>query len=104
VGNLPALCGFRSTCLDEFVIAESLNDLLFMANTSTCWKWSAFRDLIDVPKAIVGQTQIFPSWIAFLGYALALILLLGGGSVNWIIIAFPLWVALSSSCILIQDR
>jgi hypothetical protein len=55
-------------------------------------------------STIVMQTWILPRWIAFLGYALAVTLLLGGGSVSWIVVVFPLWVALISSCILIQDR
>ncbi|WP_263367855.1 hypothetical protein [Edaphobacter bradus] len=55
-------------------------------------------------STIFAQTRILPRWIAFLGYALAVILLLGVGSVNWIVIVFPLWVALISGCILIQDR
>jgi hypothetical protein len=55
-------------------------------------------------STIFAQTRILPRWIAFLGYALAAILLLGGGSFSWIIVVFPLWVALISECILVQDR
>jgi hypothetical protein len=55
-------------------------------------------------STIFAQTWILPRWIAFLGYALAVALLLAGGSVTWIIMIFPLWVALISACILIQNR
>jgi len=55
-------------------------------------------------STIFAQTRILPKGIAFLGYALGAILLLGVGSVNWIIIVFPLWVALISGCILIENR
>jgi hypothetical protein len=55
-------------------------------------------------STIFMQTRILPRWVAFLGYALALILLLSVGSVNWIVVVFPLWVALISACILIQNR
>jgi hypothetical protein len=48
------------------------------------------------------QTPTLPRWIGFLGYALAALPLLGGGRFNWIVIVFPLWVALISGCILIQ--
>jgi hypothetical protein len=39
--------------------------------------------------------------MAFLGYALAAILLLSFESIVWVSLAFPLWVFLFSSCILI---
>lgn len=55
-------------------------------------------------STIVVQTRILPRWVAFLGYVLGVILLLAIGSFNWIAIVFPLWVALISGCILIQDR
>jgi hypothetical protein len=55
-------------------------------------------------STIFTRTRILPRWVAFLGYALAAALLLAGGSVTWIIMVFPLWVALISACILIQNR
>ena len=55
-------------------------------------------------STIFTRTRILPRWVAFLGYALAAALLLAGGSVTWIIMVFPLWVALTSGCILIQNR
>jgi hypothetical protein len=42
-------------------------------------------------STIFAQTRILPRWIAFLGYALATILLVGVGNISWIIIVFPLW-------------
>jgi hypothetical protein len=55
-------------------------------------------------STIFRRTRILPRWIAFLGYVLAVILLLAIGSFTWIVIVFPLWVALISGCILIQNR
>jgi hypothetical protein len=55
-------------------------------------------------STIFAQTRILPRWVAFLGYALAVILLLSVGSVNWVVLVFPLWVALISGYILSQDR
>jgi hypothetical protein len=49
------------------------------------------------------QTRIFPRWMAFLGYLLALVLLLSVGVVEWIPLVFPLWVLLISIHILIQN-
>jgi len=46
---------------------------------------------------------IFPRWMAFLGYALALLLLLSVGYVHWVPLVFPLWVLLISSHILLAN-
>jgi hypothetical protein len=53
-------------------------------------------------STIFVRTRTLPRGIGFLGYALAALLLLSGGRFNWIVIVFPLWVALISGCILIQ--
>lgn len=49
------------------------------------------------------QTRIFPRWIAFLGYALALLLLLSVGTIQSASLVFPLWVFLVSVYILIEN-
>ena len=41
--------------------------------------------------------------MSFLGYALALILLLSVGRIEWILMVFPLWVLLISVYILIEN-
>jgi hypothetical protein len=41
--------------------------------------------------------------MSFLGYALALILLVSVGTIEWILLVFPLWVLLISVYILIED-
>jgi hypothetical protein len=46
---------------------------------------------------------IFPRWMAILGYALALLLLLSVGYVHWVPLAFPLWVLLISGYILLAN-
>jgi hypothetical protein len=56
----------------------------FMTTTSTISKHTAF----------------VPRWMVFLGYALALLLLLSAGSIPWSPIMFPLWVFLISLDIL----
>jgi hypothetical protein len=48
------------------------------------------------------RTGVIPRWIAFLGYALALVLLLALRYVDWASIIFPLWVLLISVYILIE--
>jgi hypothetical protein len=49
------------------------------------------------------QTRVFPGWIAYLGYVLALTLLLSDGTIEWIPLVFPLWVLLISVHILTQN-
>ena len=49
------------------------------------------------------RTRIVPRWMAFLGYVLALILLLSVDSVEWASVVFPLWVLLISVHILLAN-
>ena len=49
------------------------------------------------------RTGLFARWIAFVGYALALVLLLSGRGVDGILLVFPLWVLLVSSYILVGN-
>jgi hypothetical protein len=48
-------------------------------------------------------TGIAARWIAYLGYALALMLLFGGSVTDWTVLVFPLWVLLMSTYILADD-
>src|SRR5271157_4668157 len=49
------------------------------------------------------RTGITPRWIAFLGFACALLLLFSGRYIDWILLVFPLWVLLISIYILIDN-
>jgi hypothetical protein len=49
------------------------------------------------------RTQFIGRWIAWIGYALALLLLLSGRSMDGILVVFPLWVLLVSVYILIGN-
>ena len=49
------------------------------------------------------RTQILPRWMVFLGFILALFLLLSLGTVNWSPIVFPLWILLISVHILLAN-
>lgn len=49
------------------------------------------------------RTAIVPRWMAFLGFALALMLLLSVGTIEWILLVFPLWVLSISVYILIDN-
>jgi len=49
------------------------------------------------------RTGVIARWIAFLGYAFALFLLLSGRYIEWILMLFPLWMLLVSIHILIDN-
>ena len=49
------------------------------------------------------RTGFIARWIALLGYAFALFLLLSGRYIEWILMLFPLWVLLVSLYILIDN-
>jgi hypothetical protein len=50
------------------------------------------------------RTGILPRWMAFLGYGLALLLLMGLGYFSWISLIFPLWVFVISIYILVKGE
>ena len=49
------------------------------------------------------KSRIVPRWMALLGFVLALILLLNVGTIQWSLLAFPLWVLLISGHILTDN-
>ena len=49
------------------------------------------------------RTGIFPRWMAFLGYAMALALLLRFGYTHWVPLIFPLWVLFVSLHLLLAN-
>jgi hypothetical protein len=54
-------------------------------------------------STVVIYTEIAPRWIAFLGYVLACILLVGSYHISWSFAVLPLWVFLVSIYILIDN-
>jgi hypothetical protein len=46
---------------------------------------------------------MFPRWMAFLGYALALLLLLSVGNLHWAPLIFPLWALVISVYVLLAN-
>lgn len=54
-------------------------------------------------STVVIYTNIAPRWIAILGFALAVVLLVGSYFWTWTIIVLPLWVLLISIVILIDN-
>lgn len=48
------------------------------------------------------RTGVFPRWMAFLGYALALLLLISIDHLRWMQLIFPLWVLMLSAYILVM--
>ena len=58
---------------------------------------------IIVTSSIGLRTAVFPRWMVFVGYALALVMLLTISGFAWIALVFPSWVLLLSAYILITD-
>lgn len=56
-----------------------------------------------IASTLALRTRITPRWIAALGYACAAFLLFGSGFFDWVLFAFPAWVLLVSSFILIDN-
>lgn len=53
-------------------------------------------------STIFTQTRVVPRWIAFLGYGLALVLLVSSVHIRLLAVVFPLWVMVISVWILIR--
>ena len=49
------------------------------------------------------RIAMFPRWMAFLGYALALLLLIRSGRLSWDPLVFPLWVLVISVYVLLAN-
>jgi hypothetical protein len=49
------------------------------------------------------RIRMFPRWMAFLGYALALLLLLSPGRLYWAPLVFPLWTLVISVYVLLAN-
>lgn len=54
-------------------------------------------------STIFTQTRVVPRWIAFLGYGLALVLLLSAVHIRLLAAVFPLWVMIVSVWILVRS-
>jgi hypothetical protein len=54
-------------------------------------------------STVIIYTDIAPRWVAYLGFILALLLLFGSAYVSWVFVAFPFWVFLISTCLLIEN-
>jgi hypothetical protein len=55
-------------------------------------------------STIAFRTEVLPRWSSYLGYALALVLLLNFSDLHAVILAFPVWVAVISVLILVYER
>ena len=81
---------FRFARVTAFIVANvyaSKMSAVFMFSTST----------------IVIHTKIAPRWIAYLGFVLALIVLIGGHHIGWSLAVLPAWVLVISVHILMDN-
>jgi hypothetical protein len=54
-------------------------------------------------STVIIYTEIVPRWIAVLGYALALLLLVGSYYISWDFVVLPIWVLMISIYILLDE-
>jgi len=54
-------------------------------------------------STVIVYTEIAPRWVAFLGFGLALLQLIGSSYLSWMFVSFPLWVLLISVCLLVDE-
>ncbi len=52
---------------------------------------------------LFARTKVTPRWMAWLGYALALLLLVSISRLSWAILVFPAWIFLISIYILVEN-
>jgi hypothetical protein len=55
-------------------------------------------------STVVIYASFAPQWLAYLGFALAAVLLFGGGLLGWGLVVLPLWVFAISVCLLRDTR
>jgi hypothetical protein len=56
-----------------------------------------------VTSTLALRTRLFARWLAYVGYAVALALIVSSAYVEWILLVFPLWVLIVSVYILIDN-
>jgi len=54
-------------------------------------------------STVIIFTKIAPRWIALLGFGLAALLLFVSSYFSWTFVAFPFWILLISTCLLIDE-
>lgn len=88
--DLTGSAAFRFARAAAFIIANvyaSKMAAVFMFSTST----------------VVIYTGIAPRWMAYVGFALALTVLIGGQNVGWSLAVLPVWVLMISGYILMDN-
>jgi len=91
---------------DRFVASVFLGSgLLFLGLLFVSWAVAGGIIMMHgtSPGTLAVRTGIFPRWMAYLGYGLALALLLCIGYLSWALLVFPLWVLLISIHILLAN-
>jgi hypothetical protein len=100
LGGIIAAAPRPGLSLDPSVVAFStrLTHLL-----STVYGLRMAAVFVAVTSTVLLRERVAPRWIAFLGYAVALMLLLAIGISVWVELAFPIWVFVLSVHILLAS-
>jgi hypothetical protein len=88
----------RPTDLAAFAFARAV-----VYNVVNIYMMKTAAVFMVATSTVAVYTRFAPRWLAFSGYALALVLLLGSYYISWSFIVFPIWVFLLSSCILLEN-
>jgi MFS family permease len=101
-----------------FLVVAALAGMGWTLSASELWvasqrampDWARGRNAVKMAavfmistSTLAIRTRLTPRWIAFLGFAFALLLLFSGRYIGWILLVFPLWVLLISIYILIDN-
>ncbi len=57
-----------------------------------------------VTSTIILRARIMPKALAYIGYLIALVMLLSVSALQWIVLLFPVWVLVVSVFVLVEDR
>jgi hypothetical protein len=75
----------------------------FIYNIMHIYAFKMAAVFMIITSTLAIKTQLTARWIAFLGYASAVFLLVGSGYLDWAVFVFPAWVLLVSVYILIDN-
>jgi hypothetical protein len=75
----------------------------FSCNLMHIYAFKMVAVFMITTSTLAVQTRVTARWIALLGYALAVVILIGSVFLDWVLFVFPCWVLLVSVYILLEN-
>jgi hypothetical protein len=100
-GLMMAYEAIPAKVLDSSIIYTFARSMVYQISNVFALRMAAVFMISTCTLAI--RIGIFPRWMAYLGYALALLLFLSPGRLHWAQLDFPLWTLLISVHILLAN-